>query len=208
VINNTFIVLIPKVVSPEELGQFCPISLCNVLYKIASKLVANSLKKLLSDIISEEQSAFVPGRLIIANIITTYDCLHATKQKRHVEQQYRALKLDLKKAYDRVEWPYLRDVMLRIGFHSNRVNMVIRLVTFVSFVVLFNGECLASFTPSKASIKVTRSLPICLCWQRRAFRAFLNQEISHRVSRALWWHHRLRWLVTYSSQMTVCCSSR
>jgi hypothetical protein len=191
-INNTFIVLILKVVSPKELGQFRPINLCNVLYKIASKLVTNRLKKLLPDIISEEQSAFVPGRLITYNnIITAYECLHVMKQKRPAEERYCALKLGMKKAYNRVEWPYLRAVMLRIGFHLNWVNMVMRLVTSVSFAVLFNDECLASFTPSRKFVKVTRSLPICLCWQQRAFRAFLNKEINHQVSRALWWHHQL-----------------
>jgi hypothetical protein len=69
-INKTFIALIPKVASPKELGQLRPISLCNVIYKIASTVMANRFKIVSHEIISEEQSSFVHGRLITDNIIT------------------------------------------------------------------------------------------------------------------------------------------
>ena len=148
-INDTLIVLIPKVAGAEDLGQFRPISLCNVIYKITSKVVVNRLKLSLPHIIAEEQSAFVPGRLITDNIITAYECLHSMKQKRASGQRCCALKLDMRKAYDRVEWSYLQAIMLRLGFHQLWVQMVMRLVTTVSFSVLLNGECLEKFKPSR-----------------------------------------------------------
>ena len=120
-----------------------------MIYKIATKVLANRLKMLLSEIISEEQFAFVPGRLITDNIIAAYECLHFMKQKHPSDQRFCALKLDMKKAYDRVEWNYLRAIMLKIGFHQFWVEMIMRMITSVSFVVLFNGEFLENFKPSR-----------------------------------------------------------
>lgn len=128
-VNQTFIVLIPKVASSEELGQFRPISLCNVLYKVASKVLANRLKIILPEILAEEQSAFIPERLITDNIISAFECIHVMKNNSMKKHQFCALKLDMRKANNRIEWEYLQVVMLKLGFHSSWIEMTMRLVT-------------------------------------------------------------------------------
>ena len=67
---------------PQEMKDFRPISFCNVVYKICSKVLANRLRGFLDDIVAEEQSAFVPGHLNTDNVLVAYECTHYLKRKK------------------------------------------------------------------------------------------------------------------------------
>lgn len=102
-INNSFIVLIPKSQKPKRMDEFRPISLCNVIYKTVAKVIAKRLKKVMNQIISLSQSAFVPGRLITDNVVVGFECIHTINNRRTGKSGIGALKLDMSKAYDRIE---------------------------------------------------------------------------------------------------------
>jgi hypothetical protein len=133
-VNSTTLVLIPKVKNPQIMRNFRPISLCNVIYKLCSKVLANRLRGFLDDIVFEEQSAFVPGRLIMDNVLIAYECSHYLKRKKG-KMGACAVKLDMAKAYDRVEWDYLKRIMLTLGFCDTFVSLIMRCVTSVSLSV-------------------------------------------------------------------------
>ena len=103
-INKTFIALVPKNPDPLNLNDFRPISLCNTIYKVVAKVLVNRLKPFLGKIIGSPQKGFVPGRQILDAAITTHEVIHSMEKSREPGM---AFKLDISKAYDKVNWDFL-----------------------------------------------------------------------------------------------------
>ena len=102
-INKTNISFIPKTNHLTKMTKFPPISLCNTTYKLISKILANRFKAILPSIILENQSAFTSDRLITDNVLVAFEFMHYLNHKNDGKENYMSIKLDMSKAFDRVE---------------------------------------------------------------------------------------------------------
>lgn len=147
--NETHVRRIPKMKSSKRVSDYRPITLCTTHYKIIAKLLTKRIQPLLHSLISPSQSAFVPGRAISDNILITHEILHYLRRsgaKKHVSM---AVKTDMSKAYDRIEWSFLQAVLLRMGFHETLFGWIMECVSSVSYSFLINGGPQGRVTPSR-----------------------------------------------------------
>lgn len=133
----------------ERMSEFHPIALCNILYKILAKVLANRLKTILPIMISENQAAFVPGRSIHDNVLIAFELIHYMKRKNREAEGEVTLKLDVSKAYDRVDWLYLKCRMEDMGFDQKWIRWMLLCVTTVEYKVSMNGTLVGLITPGR-----------------------------------------------------------
>ena len=145
-LNETHIVLIPKIQGPEVLGNYRPISLCNTVYKIIKKVIVARLRPHLEKLVSPYQAAFVLGRRGVDNTIIIQELIHSIGKIKG-KKGYMAIKIDLEKAYDKLEWGFIKDMLARFNFPSNLSDLIMSCISSVSTFLLFNGGKLEPFCP-------------------------------------------------------------
>lgn len=147
--NETHIRLIPKITGPKKVADYRPIALCSVHYKIIAKILAKRLQPWLSSLISIQQSAFVPNRAISDNVLITHEILHFLRTSEAKVHCAMAVKTDMSKAYDRIEWSFLQAVLRRFGFSEVWTAWVMECVSSVSYSSLINGSPQGKVKPTR-----------------------------------------------------------
>lgn len=142
-LNKIHIVLIPEMQGPEAIVNYRPISLCNLVYKIISKIIVARIRPFLDRLICLYEAAFVRGRRGVDNFIIVQELIHSigrTKGKNGLM----VIKIDLEKAYDKIEWSFIREMIFSFNLSSNLIELIMTCVSSILSTLLFNGGYLES----------------------------------------------------------------
>lgn len=122
-VNQTEIILIPKVYHPTQVHQFRTISICNYAYKCLSKVVVNRLKECLYDIIGPFQTSFIPWRSIQDNVVLAHELVHSMNRRKGKVRSF-VIKDDLAKAYDNLSWIFVHKALTEVGLPRPLIQII------------------------------------------------------------------------------------
>ncbi|KAJ9539059.1 hypothetical protein OSB04_031792 [Centaurea solstitialis] len=137
-LNHTFICLLPKIPNATSVSDYRPIACCSVLYKCISKIIVDRMKPVLDSIVHRSQSAFIPGRRIVDNILMAHELVVGYHLNSGPPRC--AFKIDLRKAYDMVDWRFLIQMLAGFGFHPVLIRWIEEMISSTSYSVMINGE--------------------------------------------------------------------
>ena len=163
------------------MGNYKPISLCNIVYKIVTKVIVARLRPYLDKLISPLQVAFVPGRKGTDNVIIAQEVIHSINKKKG-KVGYMALKIDLEKVYNKLELSFIKDMLIRINLLVDLVDIIMSCVLTVFTFIMVNGDALESIYPSRG---IRQGDPLSLylfilCMD------YLGQLIEEKCTMKLW----------------------
>jgi len=139
-INSTFVSLIPKTNHEPKVQDFRPISCCNTVYKIISKILAARLRNCLPSLINQSQFGFIKGRKMRDCVMLAEEIFRGYGRRTGNISPRMAVKVDISKAYDSVSWKYLFELLMGLGFPSKFRNWIEECVTTPSYSLLINGK--------------------------------------------------------------------
>jgi hypothetical protein len=171
--NSAFLALIPKEKGANAFNRFLPISLCNIGYKMITKVIANRLKSILPTIILENQGGFVHGRQIGDNFILVQEAIHSSL---HRKEKGMVVKLDLANAFDRVRHSFLFDVMHKFGFGINFINWIRACISEPWIAPLVNGRATNFFKATRGLRQGCPLSPLLFVLQASVLRFYLDKK--------------------------------
>ncbi|XP_008231741.1 PREDICTED: uncharacterized protein LOC103330914 [Prunus mume] len=211
-LNDTLIALVPKVERPLNMAQLRPISLCNTLYKVVSKILVSRLRPIMSKIVRPTQVSFVPGRHIVDNIVIAQEMLHKFKVAKG-QKGFIAWKIDLSTPYDRLSWSFIKEASIEQCL-DDFCSLSGQKVSFEKSMVCVSPNACPGLAQNIASISgsplsdnlVTSAIPI-YSMQTAMLPASVCSKLDQLNKNFLWGHAFDKVKVHLVNWETVCKST-
>jgi Reverse transcriptase (RNA-dependent DNA polymerase) len=168
-LNHAMLCLIPKESNAQVIQKFRPISLIDYSYKIISKVLTNRLIGCVGRLVDPAQAAFIPGRYILDNVLAANEIIHFAKVH---GQKGIILKVDFEKAYDRVNWSFLLEMLRSRGFGQKWTLWIENLLQGAQTCINFNGFLTSYFNCKRGLRQGTHCPHSCLIWSQIYFAKF------------------------------------